>query len=158
MTDLKLIAFDIDDLNIVSAHLQDAILRVGDMAFLPREQRFAAILSRFDWALSLSAHASKPDLVRCRSALRLERVTRARLSGIDLKRPDDMLVLLALSFRAAGGDDPGGTVCLTFAGNAALELDVECIEAALTDLGPVWTARAHPDHDAGTASPRHNPS
>ncbi len=50
MSDLKLIALDAENLAILSAHLQDAVLLVGDMAFLPAEKRFAAIMNRFDWA------------------------------------------------------------------------------------------------------------
>ena len=46
---LKLIALDADDLAIVSAHLQDAVLKAADLVYLPREQRFALALRRFDW-------------------------------------------------------------------------------------------------------------
>ena len=49
MPDLKLIALDADDLAVISAHLQDAVMKVGDLAFLPREKRFAAVANRFDW-------------------------------------------------------------------------------------------------------------
>ena len=55
MPDLKLIAFDAEDLSVLSAHLQDAVLKVGDMTFRPGEKRFAAILRRFDWATALAA-------------------------------------------------------------------------------------------------------
>ena len=46
---LKLIALDADDLAIVSAHLQDSVLKVADLVYLPREQRFALAARRFDW-------------------------------------------------------------------------------------------------------------
>ena len=49
MTQLKLLALDEEDLIVVSSHLQDAVMRVGDMAYLPSQQRFAAIVNRFDW-------------------------------------------------------------------------------------------------------------
>ena len=49
MEDLKLIALDPEDLQVLSCHLQDAVIRVGDMAYLRREMRFAAIANRFDW-------------------------------------------------------------------------------------------------------------
>ncbi|MGE0699504.1 MAG: DUF2948 family protein [Hyphomicrobiaceae bacterium] len=151
MTQLKLIAFDTEDLQVVSAHLQDAILRVGDMALVPREKRFAAVLSRFDWARALGESGSRKgdaELARLRTALRFERVLRARTSGIDLRRSGDVLVLLAVSFAPAGPDDPAGTVTLTFAGTAAVQLDVECIEAELKDLGPGWAAKARPEHSS----------
>jgi hypothetical protein len=156
MTQLKLIAFDLEDLNVVSAHLQDAVVRVGDMALLPRAKRFAAVFSRFDWTRVMSAGSGPPkgsrDLARLRTALRFERVLAARTTGIDLNRPTDVLVLLALSFEGKGADDPSGTVTLTFSGKAAVQLDVECLEAELKDLGPGWATRSCPTHphDDGT--------
>ena len=150
MTQLKLIAFDAEDLNVVSAHLQDAIVRVGDMAFLPRESRFAAVLSRFDRTSLITAGPdpgeARPVPARLRAGLRIERVLAARTTGIDLRRPGDVLVLLAVAFTSAGPDDPAGTVTLTFAGTGAIQLDVECLEAELKDLGPGWKARAFPAH------------
>ena len=160
MTQLALIAFDNDDLNVVSAHLQDAILRVGDMALLPRDKRFAAVFNRFDWARLLGAGdgagESATEMARMRTALRFERVLGAQLTGIDLTRPDDVLVLLALSFEKKGSDDPSGTVMLTFAGQAAVRLEVECLESEMKDLGPSWAARARPSHpdDDETGEPR----
>jgi hypothetical protein len=160
MTTLKLIAFDQDDLNVVSAHLQDALLRVGDMAFLPHDKRFAGVFNRFDWTRLLGDQATsdagaKPEIARVRTALRFERVLGARLTGIDLQRPTDVLVLLAVSFDPHAPDDPSGTITLTFAGKAALKLEVECLEAELKDLGAAWAARARPDHpldDSGSQS------
>lgn len=162
MTTLKLIAFDQDDLNVVSAHVQDAVVRVGDMAFLPRDKRFAGVFNRFDWARMLAPKppgrpGAEPELVRVRSALRFERVLRVRSTGIDLKQPGNALVLLTVAFEPKGPDDPSGTVTFTFAGQAALQLDVECLEAELKDLGAAWAARACPDHplddDTGTGQP-----
>lgn len=155
MNKLKLIAFDADDLNVVSAHLQDAILRVGDMAWLPREKRYAAVLSRFDRASVAATHGAssdKPIPARRRTALRFERVLAARTTGIDLGRPGDVHVLLAVSFARAGAEDPSGTVTLTFAGTAALQLDVECLEAEIKDLGPGWKARSFPVHPSDDGS------
>ena len=60
MPDLKLIALDTEDLNVLSAHLQDAVLRVADMAYLPKERRFAVILNRFDWQKAVAGAVAKP--------------------------------------------------------------------------------------------------
>lgn len=158
MTTLKLIAFDQEDLNVVSAHLQDAVVRVGEMTYLPREKRFAGVFNRFDWVRLLAGKPgrdSEAEIARVRTALRFERVLAARFTGIDLARPADVLVLLAVSFEPFAPDDPSGTVTLTFAGKAALKLEVECLEAELKDLGAAWAARARPDHplddDSGAA-------
>ena len=144
---LKLIAFDTEDLRVVSAHLQDAAVRVSEMRFLKGEQRFAAVLNRFDWA---KAHAGGQEgLARRQSALRFEHVHSAKVSGIDLSHAGDVLVLLAISFEAKAADDPAGWVNLVFAGDKAIQLEVDCIEVELRDLGPVWRTSSKPQHPKG---------
>jgi hypothetical protein len=46
---LKLAALDAEDLTVISAHLQDAVLNVADLTFLAAEHRFVLALRRFDW-------------------------------------------------------------------------------------------------------------
>ena len=135
---LKLAALDEDDLAVLSAHLQDATIRAGDMAFLPKARRFAIVGSRFDWPL-----ASKGRFERCRTGLHFERVFKASRSGFDPRTEVD-LNLLAISFQAR--DAPSGIVVLHFSGGAAVRLEVECLEAALSDIGPREPAEARPGH------------
>jgi len=161
MPELKLFAFDAEDLAVISAHLQDALIRIGDLAYLPQEKRFAAIGNRFDWVEALR-NPRVQDYVRRQAALRFERVLGARMQGIDLGRKDAVLSLLAIGFEPKGDpDDPGGHVTLHFADKGAIRLEVECIEAELKDLGPVWRAKSmpqHPDDDSAPAGePRERP-
>ncbi|MFV0298962.1 MAG: DUF2948 family protein [Hyphomicrobiaceae bacterium] len=144
MDPLKLIAFDTEDLQVVSAHLQDAVVRVGDMRYLPRERRFAGIMNRFDWAKILAGPDKGP--LRRQTALRLERVNRARIAGIDLADVSAVLVLLAVTYETTSEEEPAGRVNLVFADDKAIQLEVECIEAELRDLGPVWQAASRPEH------------
>lgn len=135
---LKLIAFDADDLAILSAHLQDAVLKPADIAWLPSEKRFALAARRFDW------EGAQSKLRRRRlAALHFERVTAAKSAGID-KAADTVLNLLAITFEA--GDEPAGAITLHFSEGGAIRLDVECVEAQMKDLGPVWEAVATPGH------------
>lgn len=136
---LKLIALDGDDLAIISAHLQDAVLKIGDIAWLPAERRFALALRRFDWEGAISG-ARRRRL----TALHFERVSGARSSGIDTAAPDVVLNLLAITFTQR--DAPAGELILHFSDGAAIRLDVECIEGQMKDLGPVWEAVATPGH------------
>lgn len=143
---LKLIALDKDDLDIISAHTQDAVIKVGDLTYLPREKRFVALLHRFDWAKALGNGSGRSN-ERRQAALRLERVQKARVQGIRLEAKRDVLELLAIQFES--GDAPAGRVTLVFAGGAAIQLEVECIEAELKDLGAQWTTPSKPAHPGG---------
>lgn len=149
MTDmemLKLVALDEEDLQVLSAHLQDAVLKVSDLQYLAKDKRFVLTVNRFVWEEAKPKLFRKPAYQRRRTALHFNRVTVAKATSIDRQKPDEILSLLAIRFIA--GETPAGTIELTFSANAALRLDVECIEAQLTDLGPAWEASSVPRHDA----------
>lgn len=141
MSDLKLMAMDTQDLEIVSAHLQDAVVRVPDIGFAPGDRRFAALVNRFAWEESAKGK-TKP--VRKRTALRFEHVRHARISGINQNARDGVLELLSIRFEPA--NEPEGEIRLEFAGGGTVSLDVECIEVRLHDLGAAWAASGVPAH------------
>ena len=142
-TPLKLCAVDEEDLAVLSAHTQDAVLKVGDMVHLPQDGRFAVAMNRFIW--EKAADGKRKAYERRRSVLSFDRVRTVRSSRIDRQRPDAVLELLAVSFETA--DTPAGKVTLVFAGGGAVQLDVEVIEARLADLGAAWATSAKPEHD-----------
>ncbi len=150
MTALKLLALDEEDLRVVSAHLQDAIMRVQDMTYLPRQQRFAAVLNRFDWLDAEKGEGRRGRYQRRQAALRFDRVLDAKIQNVNDRHNDGIYELLAIQFQPS--DPPGGEVLLIFAGNAAIRLTVECIEAELRDLSAAWRARTRPQHDTRDAS------
>ena len=137
--DLRLVAFDVDDLAVLSAHLQDALVRVADMAWQRDHERFALVVSRFDWIAAAEGRCE-----RAATGLRFERVRAVRQTGVQRRAPEAVLELLAIGFEPA--DAPAGFVTLTFCGGAAIQLDVECLEACVRDIGPRWTARCQPAH------------
>jgi len=141
MDPLKLVALDEEDLSVISCHVQDAVLTVGEIVWLPAERRLVIPLNRFDWE---SAESETPQFRRRRAALRFECVNAFKARGIDPAAKSAVLNLLAVNF--AQGEAPSGTVELTFSGGPALRLDVECVEAELADLGPTWTAAHRPGH------------
>jgi hypothetical protein len=147
MDKLKLIALDEEDLAVVSSHLQDAVVRVGDLVYLPSQKRFAAVLNRFDW--QKAARDEEGGYERRRTALRFDRVLTAKVKHLKPRSRDRVLSLLAVHFEAA--DAPGGYVTLTFSGDASILLQVECIEAELKDLGPAWRTRSKPKHPGDDA-------
>jgi len=139
---LRLIALDEQDLEVVSSHLQDAVVRVGEMAYVPSQKRFAAILNRFNWEKASKTAANENE--RRRTALRFDRVLGAQIKSLRPSASDRVLSLLAVHFEPS--EHPSGYVTLTFSGDASIRLQVECIEAELTDLGPAWKARSKPQH------------
>lgn len=146
---LKLAALDAQDLDVLSAHLQDAVLTVGDLSYLSGEQRFIATLNRFVWEKGTDGPQNTGE--RRRAALHFDRVTGVRSSHIRRNAPEAVLSLLAIRFTAT--EDPSGTVDLVFSGGGTVRLDVECIEAQLSDLGPAWQSRATPRHDPPDEDP-----
>lgn len=145
--ELKLVALDKDDMDIVSAHLQDAMVKVADIFWRPGERRFVMALSRFDWAGAADARPDgNADYRRCRTALRFDRVNGCKCRNLDQSKKDARLNLLAVEFSET--DPPSGVVTLTFSGGGVIRLDVECLEAELADLGEVAPTPLCPDHFA----------
>ncbi len=145
--ELKLVALDRDDIEVVSAHVQDALVRVGDILWQPREHRFVMALNRFDWmaaAEAKSGQGRKPHYRRCRTALRFERVLACKCRGLDQSDKEARLNLLAVEFTER--EAPAGAVTMTFSGGGVLRLEVECLEAELADLGEVFAADGCPNH------------
>lgn len=147
---LKLMALDAEDLTVLSALMQDAITKGGEMRYLEKERAFVLVGDR----LAREAGEERSGVLRRsssfqrrRTALDLRRVTCVKLRGLDQRADDEPLVLLAVTHEAEASG-PGGTLTLAFAGGATVRCDVEAVEARLTDLGPAWKSDASPDHAA----------
>jgi hypothetical protein len=132
---LKLVALDRDDLEVVSTHLQDAVVCVGDVYWRPTEKRLVISLARFDWEGAVGAS---------REFQRFDRVTSVKCKNVDCTNKQAILNLLAVEFEET--DSPAGVVTLTFSGEAVARLEVECLECELADLGPVWATTCCPTH------------
>ncbi len=140
--DVTLAAEDAEDLEIVSARLQDAVAHLKDLAWLPKTRRFAALFNRFKW----EDKRKRADL-RVRALLHFDDVLSVKSKGLKRGAPDAVVSLLAIRFTPKGGDDPAGTVELVFAGGGTIRLEVECLSAGLSDVGGEWAARGRPDHE-----------
>lgn len=140
---LRLIALDIDDLAIVSALVQDAVLKAGDLRWEPRQHRFALAMNRLAWEAPQQP-GPRREHQRRRAAMHFERVLSVRSTGLDRAATEQVLQLLAVRFEPR--DSPSGEVVLDFAGAARIGLTVECLEAQLADLGPAWSTPRAPRH------------
>lgn len=142
MDKLKLVALDQEDLAVVSAHLQDAVIKFADIAWLAKEKRFALVCNRFDWEAAEGGQRR-----RRRTGLRFDRVSKVQ-HRMPARDPDAVLNLLAVTFDE--GEAPSGAVTLVFSGGGAIRLEVECLECEMRDLGPMWETPSTPRHDAGS--------
>jgi hypothetical protein len=144
---LRLIAFDKDDIEVVSTHLQDALVQVSDIHWQPALKRLVVGCARFCWE---ATQAPNPDYQRRSTALRFDRVEHFKVRGIDPAEKDRTLNLLAVEFEE--NDPPGGVITFIFSGGAALRLEIECLECELADLGPCWPTKVCPGHDVTPAA------
>ena len=142
--ELTLAAEDAEDLEVISARLQDAVAHLKDLVWLPRKRRFAALFNRFKW----EDRRGRANL-RVRSLLHFDDVMKVQSKGLKRGAPDAVVSLLAIRFTPKAAEDPAGIVELTFAGGGTIRLDVECVDAGLSDVSGEWAARGRPDHDGG---------
>jgi Protein of unknown function (DUF2948) len=140
---LKLTALDAEDLAVISAHMQDAIARIGDMTFLRRQGTFALVANRFVWT---GDERRKAAGQRRLAGLRINRVRRARTSHLRQGARDAVVSLLAITFEPEA-ETTGGTIVLTLSGGGAIRLEVEVIEVQMSDMGEEWQTGRVPQHD-----------
>ena len=136
---LRLLAEDEDDLAVISAALQDAIAKVGDIEWDAKGRRFTLALNRYLWESPAGLLGN-----RIRAGLQFGSVLAVKSRNLRRDPPDAVVELLALSFEPA--DPPGGAIRLAFAGGGDLELTVECVDAALADLSAPWPTPSTPAH------------
>jgi hypothetical protein len=141
--ELTLAAEDTEDLEIISARLQDAVAQVKDLVWLPKSRRFAGLFNRFKWE-----EKSKKTNLRVRARLYFDDVSAVKSHNLNRDAPDTVVSLLAIRFTPNGAaEDPSGVITLLFAGGGEIRLDVEAIDAGLTDVSGAWAALGRPDHD-----------
>ncbi len=139
---LKLFALDEEDLKIVSAHVQDAVVNAGNLEFWPRRKLFVVPMYRFAWEVAPGLFRRRAE--RRNSVLDFSGVLAVRSLDIARRNAREVLSLLALRFRPA--EPPAGRIELIFSGGGQIMLEVECIEARLADLGGAWEAASRPRH------------
>ena len=134
---LRLLAQDEGDLAVISAALQDAVAKIGDIVFEAKARRLTVAFNRFRWEAGVKQ--------RVRSALQLGGVLKLQARKLRRDRRDAVVELLALTFEP--GEAPGGIVTLTFAGGGDLRAHVECIDAVLADVSQPWPTPREPAHE-----------
>ena len=136
---LRLIAEDGEDLAVISAALQDAVGKIGDIRFEAATRTLTIGLNRFRW------ESKGKEGMRVRSGLQIASVLQVQSRQLRRDARDAVLSLLGMTFEP--GDEPGGTIVLTFAGGGELRVAVECVDAALADVSTPWPTPRRPAHE-----------
>ncbi|MFC3181059.1 DUF2948 family protein [Cypionkella sinensis] len=144
---LRLIAQDAEGLAVIAALLQDAVFPITEMSLVRHKRRFALMLNRFRWEDRDAAAQAGRKYERVQSLLVFEDVLAVRSQGIDRSDKDMILSLLDISFTP--GADGTGLVTLVLAGDGAIGLDVEALDATLRDVTRPYLAPSGkvPQHD-----------
>lgn len=137
---LRLLAEDEDDLSVISAALQDAVTRIGDIRWEREGRRLTLAVNRVRREVDGEGHE------RIRTGIQLGSVLSVRARNLRQEAPEAVLQLLAVTFDAA--EPPGGVVTFAFADDADLAAEVECLDAALADISDPWPLEKSPAHDA----------
>ena len=133
---LRLLAEGPEDLEVISAAMQDAVAKVGDIRFEPKARRLTIAFNRFRWETGEKA--------RVRSALQLGGVLKVQTRKIRRNPKDAVIEVLAMTYQP--GEAPGGVVTISCAGGGDLRAVVECVDAVLADVSEPWPTPRSPAH------------
>jgi hypothetical protein len=133
---LRLIAEDAEDLAVISAALQDAVAKIGDISFDKAARTVTLAVNRYRW--------EKKGGERVRAGLQISSVLSVKARNLKQGVKDAVVDLLAVRFEP--GEAPAGAIVLNFAGGGDLRCEVECIEVVLADVSLAWPSRTKPKH------------
>ncbi len=139
---LNLMASDKGDLDVFSAVVQDAVAKLGDFAYVSAERRFAFVANRFVWECAGERKAG--PFLRVRAGVHFDDVLSVQFLHLKTDARDAVVEILALRFEP--GEDGGGIVLFDLAGGGAVRLEVESINAYLSDISAPWRTRSRPNH------------
>ena len=139
---LRLRALDEEDLRVISAFVQDAVVTVGEVSYLPKHRRLAALVNRFRW----EGPQRPPE--RVRAMLVADNVMGVRSQGVAPQDRDTVLSILTLTWEP--GEDGTGRLLITLAGDGVIEVAAEALEVTLQDvtvpyLAPSGKVPHHPE-------------
>jgi hypothetical protein len=143
VTNLKLLATSDEDLRIVSAHLQDAIVSTQDIVSLEKNRIFLIQLNRFMWEDVEKGVFRKNK--RIRTILKFDNVIGVLSKNIDTKKNKNFLDFLTIESNLL--TDKSYEIKLIFSGDAVLKIKTEVIDVTLDDQGSPWESKTQPKHN-----------
>lgn len=141
---LRLLAEEAEDLRIIAAAVQDAVVKAGNLKYEQRGRRFAIELNRYRWEVAPKRKGQPGE--RVRALLAFDGVLGVKTRGVTRADPELIFSLLSVEF-TADAEPPAGKVTLLFAGDGEIVLTVEAIDATLLDSDYVWPTRHVPSHE-----------
>jgi len=143
VTNLKLLATSDEDLKIVAAHLQDAIVSMQDIANLKKNRIFLIQLNRFMWEDVEKGVFRKNK--RIRTVLKFDNVISVLSKNVNTKKDKNFLDFLTIESNLL--PDKSYEIKLIFSGNAMIKVKTEVIDITLDDQGSPWESKTQPKHD-----------
>ena len=137
---LQLLATEAEDLELISAALQDAVGALGDISYEKGPRRLTLVFNRFRWEAGQNKGGE-----RVRTALQFGGVLDVKSKKLRQDAPKALVSLLAVAFEP--GEAPGGAVVFSFAGGGELRVQIECVDAVLSDITRPWPTPNRPAHD-----------
>lgn len=139
---LRLLAEDATDLEVIAAAAQDALLKMADIVYDKKTRRFTLMINRFRW----EAVEDAGPYERVRAGLSFEGVLNVRARKVRQDAPEALASILSVTFLPAD-EPPGGEVRIVLAGGGEVSLEVECLDVTLVDLAQAWRTPRRPDHE-----------
>lgn len=136
---LRLLAQDVDDLGVLSAALQDAVAKIGDIRWDAQGRTLTLACNRFRW----EGGGKKGE--RVRSALQFGDVAGVQARNLRRDAKGAVVSLMSIAFEPAE-EAPAGVVTLTFSGGGDMRVSVDCLDVALADVSDPWTTPRTPGH------------
>ena len=140
---LRLLAEEAEDLEIISAAVQDSVVKAENLNYEARIRRFSLEINRYRWEEGVT---KRRDGERVRSLLAFDGVLGVKTRAVTKADPELILSLLQVTF-TPDAEPPGGKITLLFAGDGEIELTVEALDAALLDSDYIWNTRHTPSHE-----------
>lgn len=139
---LALMAADAEDLQAVSALLQDAVLKIGDTAYVAADRRFAFVANRYVWETAKRSLFSRGQRVRV--GVHFDDVRSVKGRGVRMDANEAVIDILSTEYE---GNENGGTITLNLAGGGAIALEVDAINITVKDISEPWRAGRRPNHE-----------
>lgn len=147
--ELRLRAEDAEDLAVISACLQDALVSVRDLAYDRDARVFVLVANRFRWEAAGAGQAAGRVFERTLCAVAFDEIDGVVYRGFHRSEEDRILSLLAIRLVDGGGSvssSTGAAIDLEFAGGATLRLTAAAVRCRVRDFGEPWPTVWQPGH------------